>query len=129
MKKTHINSRRSEMLLNAILVQSEYGYSTQEYNEFIFNLGTEFLSVVYPDHLKTKQNFSNEKSYWNWWRNVFFNWEKELIEFFQEHKVPSDKTLFEMEMKVLAHDRTTEVEFQTYVKLYKPLKNKAHANQ
>lgn len=118
MKKiSHVQSTKSEMLLNAIAVQVEFGYSEEEYYGLIYELGVEFIQEIFPSSQKAQACFLYDKTFWSWWRLTFFNWEKELINFFHEYQEESTRAIYELEMQVLAHDSSTESKFQNILKI------------
>lgn len=124
MKKiSHVQSTKSEMLLNAIAVQVEFGFSDLEYKEFIYDLGVEFVKTVFPTSNANQEYCLRNKLFWNWWRLIFFSWEKDLINFLYEEKdiydffSESPRGFYEAEMKTLAHDSITESQFQNILKI------------
>lgn len=117
MKTSHVNNIRTEMQLNAAAVQTGFEMTELEYKEFVFNLGCQFIENVFPQSKELQSKFLYEPLYWAWWRNIYFMWELEFLNFIFEHQLPADKNDYLSEMEVVAHDGLTEHKFQNLLKI------------
>ena len=117
MKVSHINQKRTEAILNRVLVQGEFDLTDEQYSMFIYELGYTFLQKVYPNRQDSVETFSQDQRFWKWWKASFSQWENELIEYLQFNLINAGPELYTSEMSVLAYDQVTETAWNTYLKI------------
>lgn len=125
MIRTQVQYRRDDMELNSTFVQQHAKMYEQEYKQFIYDLGIQFLEVRFktaPQHIQTLEK---SKLYWKWWRNEFFQFEKGLLinhdTVANEHSVPVilDRALYLSEMEYITTDKDVWLSFRHLVSILK----------
>jgi len=119
-KITHIETRRLEGEFNKQFIQEATEMTEMEYNEFLFNVGIEFLKETYGEGQPEFIRFSRMPFFWKWWRQEYFLWEQDLLKHCSDCQLVPTVEFYKCEMRVLAHDRVTD---QAYVQFLKACKN------
>lgn len=121
-KATHIQLRRMEGEFNRQFIQEATELSELEYNTLLFNIGTEFLTETYGEAQPEYIRFSRMPFFWKWWRQEYFLWEQELLKHCADCQFVPTMEFYEQEMRVLAHDRVTDMSFVQFLKNCKNVK-------
>lgn len=116
---THIDTQRTEGIVNPLLVQESFSFSEIEYKQFIYELGLRFLKEFYGQDDLAIQMVERSISFWKWWKNEYLQLEKKLYDTFYDHKIDPEKENFKGAMTQLIIHQFTFESYLTFLKIYK----------
>jgi len=99
--ETIINTQRQKFGSNRQSIEQVIGLSTMEYNEFQFEMGIGFLERLFPrntEYEKYFQLYSQDKSFWKWFRAEFSIWEDDYLRFTEKHKKERTMEAFRLDI-------------------------------
>ena len=109
--------RQIEFELNHLRIQWITGLSDLSYNNYVFGFGMRFLEELFDCNWPIITSYSFDPKYWSWWVSEFNQWEKELLEFINDHNPEVDREFWISEMEPLIYDSVTYGGFKNYLKL------------
>lgn len=99
-------------------VRTLTGLSDQQYKQEIFDFGMHFLKTLFDQDEEMILLFSTCPKYWLWFRAEWNNWQRELLQFVQDHHIDMTYEFWVSETMPLIHDRVTEEGFKNYLKIF-----------
>jgi hypothetical protein len=116
---THIDTQRTEGIVNPLLVQESFSFSEIEYKQFIYELGLRFLKEFYGQDDLAIQMVERSIYFWKWWKNEYLQLEKKLYDTFYEAKIDPEKENFKGAMTQLIIHQFTFESYLTFLKIHK----------
>jgi hypothetical protein len=115
----HIRRERTDVTLNALLVQETCGIDELEYNTIQFELGIQFIQKTFNEGSEEYLIFSRSPSFWRWFKAEYHQWEQSTLEYLIKHEIKTNTAIYRNEMKLMLYHNHTLNGFIEFVKIYK----------
>lgn len=116
---THIDTQRTEGIVNPLMVQESFSFSEMEYKQFIYELGLRFLNEFYAEDTASIEIVERTVHYWKWFKSEHLQWEKLFINEIEKENLIAKKSDYLYIMQNVITDKTTFESYLTFLKLYK----------
>jgi len=116
---THIDTQRTEGIVNPLLIQESFSFSEMEYKQFVYELGLKFLKEFYGQDDLAIQMVERSIYFWKWWKNEYLQWEKDLLNYITRNDLLAVKENYVEVMSNLLLDQLTFESYLTFLKIYK----------
>lgn len=110
--------RKQELSLRHLKIQELVKLSDFDYKLFQFEYGMKFLDELFGTDKDLIKSISTCTTYWCWWDAEWNRWERELIEFINDHGPEISLKFWHDEMDALVGDPLTYAGFKNYVKIF-----------
>lgn len=118
-KTSHIARLRKQYASNQAYILDNVTLTEKEYLDAKFEIGCLFLERMFPENTEYAhlyEAYAYCKSFWNWWKQEWNDYESGLVLFINDHKPTFFYKQWYAEMLPMAHDTNIEMGFESYVK-------------
>lgn len=110
--------RAKELQERRGFIQENFTLTDFDYQSFQFEYGMKFLEVVFENDHDLALQIGKCRTFWFWWIKEWNRWERELIEFINDHQPTCYPQFWHDEMLAFVGDQLTTEGFKNYLKLF-----------
>jgi hypothetical protein len=120
MKKTHIETQRTEAIDNKRYVLTVLEMYDLDYEYHFIECACNFLRELFPKSESNDEWYvmhRSHKFFWKWFRVQWMNAETTLILFHTEHHVRMEEEKWKQDMMELTSELKIQMDFHQYIKM------------